>query len=47
MENVFLKTFLRLRAHGNVFERYHFRFHAKTVANTDNLRHEVRVNLIY
>ena len=28
---------LRLRAHGNVFERFHLCFHAKTDANTNNL----------
>ena len=39
-----LKTFLercrnvfRLRAHGNVLERIHLCFHAKTDANTNNL----------
>ena len=30
-------NFLRLCANGNVFERFHFRSHAKMVSNTVNL----------
>ena len=28
---------VRLRAHGNIFERFHLCFHAKMDANTNNL----------
>ena len=34
---------LRLRAHGNVFERFHLRFHTKTDANTNNLRQKLEL----
>ena len=33
----FYRVRFKLRAHGNVFERFHLCFHAKTDANTNNL----------
>ena len=38
--------YLDYTAHDNVFERFHFRFLAKTVANATDVA-EVRANLIY
>ena len=37
------KLDLRLRSHGNVFERFHFCFYAKTVANAVNLPQNLEI----